>query len=134
MATKTGVKVNPLADRVVIRALEETEQMRGGLYIPDTAKEKPQQGEIVAVGPGRYEKDKRVPMDVKVGDKVLYGKYSGTEVTVDGEQLLILGESDVLAVLVKADLCHPEPQRGICHRQCHPERGAGCGHPVSSRA
>ena len=99
MATKTSVKVTPLADRVVVRALEETEQMRGGLYIPDTAKEKPQQGEIVAVGPGRFEKDKRVPMDVKVGDKVLYGKYSGTEVTVDDEQLLILRESDVLAVL-----------------------------------
>jgi chaperonin GroES len=101
MATKTSasVKVNPLADRVVIKPLEETEQMRGGLYIPDTAKEKPQQGEIVAVGPGRYEKDKRVPMDVKVGDKVLYGKYSGTEVTLDGEQYLILRESDVLAVV-----------------------------------
>ena len=82
MATKSAsVKVSPLADRVVVRALEETEQMRGGLYIPDTAKEKPQQGEIVAVGPGRFEKGKRVPMDVKVGDKVLYGKYSGTEVT-----------------------------------------------------
>ena len=99
MATKTSVKVSPLADRVVVRALEETEQMRGGLYIPDTAKEKPQQGEIVAVGPGRFDEGKRVPMDVKVGDKVLYGKYSGTEVTVDGEQLLILRESDVLAVL-----------------------------------
>src|SRR3569832_1155989 len=101
MATKTSAaaKVSPLADRVVIKALEETEQMRGGLYIPDTAKEKPQQGEIVAVGPGRYEKDKRAPMDVKVGDKVLYGMYCGTEVTVDGEQLLILRESDVLAVL-----------------------------------
>jgi chaperonin GroES len=101
MATKnaSGVKVSPLADRVVIKALEETEQMRGGLYIPDTAKEKPQQGEIVAVGPGRYEKEKRVPMDVKVGDKVLYGKYSGTEVTLDGEQLLILKESDILAVV-----------------------------------
>ena len=97
MATKnaSSVKVSPLADRVVIKALEETEQMRGGLYIPDTAKEKPQQGEIVAVGPGRFEKDKRVPMDVKVGDKVLYGKYSGTEVTLDGEQLLILKEDDV---------------------------------------
>jgi chaperonin GroES len=99
MATKTSVKVNPLADRVVVRALEEAETMRGGLYIPDTAKEKPQQGEIVAVGPGRFDEGKRVPMDVKVGDKVLYGKYSGTEVTVDGEQLLILRESDVLAVL-----------------------------------
>ena len=98
-ATTVKVNVNPLADRVVIKALEESEQMRGGLYIPDTAKEKPQQGEIVAVGPGRFEKDKRVPMDVKVGDKVLYGKYSGTEVTIDNEPLLILRESDVLAVL-----------------------------------
>ena len=99
MATKTSVKVNPLADRVVVKALEETESMRGGLYIPDTAKEKPQQGEIIAVGPGRYEKDKRVPMDVKVGDKVLYGKYSGTEVTLDNEQYLILREADVLAIV-----------------------------------
>jgi chaperonin GroES len=73
--------------------------MRGGLYIPDTAKEKPQQGTVVAVGPGRYEKDARVPMDVKAGDKILYGKYSGTEVTIEGEQLLILRESDILAVI-----------------------------------
>jgi chaperonin GroES len=101
MATKSasGTKVNPLADRVVVRALEESEQMRGGLYIPDTAKEKPQQGEIIAIGPGRFEKDQRVPMEVKVGDKVLYGKYSGTEVTIDNEQFLILRESDVLAVI-----------------------------------
>jgi chaperonin GroES len=99
MATKTGLKVQPLADRVVVKALEETEQMRGGLYIPDTAKEKPQQGEVVAVGPGRFEKEQRVPMELKVGNKVLYGKYSGTEVTVDGEQYLILKEADVLAVL-----------------------------------
>jgi chaperonin GroES len=101
MATKSAaaLKVNPLADRVVVKALEETESMRGGLYIPDTAKEKPQQGEIVAVGPGRFEKDKRVPMEVKVGDKVLYGKYSGTEITLDNEQFLILRESDVLAVV-----------------------------------
>ena len=101
MATKsaTGAKVNPLADRVVIKAMEETESMRGGLYIPDTAKEKPQQGEILAVGPGKYEDGKLVPMGVKVGDKVLYGKYSGTEVTIEGEQLLILRESDVLAVI-----------------------------------
>jgi len=91
--------VAPLADRVVVRALEETEQMRGGLFIPDTAKEKPMQGEVIAVGPGRYEKDKRVPMELKVGDKVLYGKYSGTEVTIDTEQLLILREADVLAVV-----------------------------------
>ena len=103
MATKSeaGVKVQPLADRVVVRALEESEQMRGGLYIPDTAKEKPQQGEVVAVGPGKFDErgGQRIPMDVKVGDKILYGKYSGTEVTVDNEQLLILRESDVLAVI-----------------------------------
>jgi chaperonin GroES len=101
MVTKAAasVKVTPLADRVVIRALDESTQMRGGLYIPDTAKEKPQQGEVIAAGPGRFEKDKRVPMDVKVGDRVLYGKYTGTEVTLDGEQYLICRESDVLAVL-----------------------------------
>ena len=101
MDTKSAaaLKVSPLADRVVVKALEETESMRGGLYIPDTAKEKPQQGEIVAVGPGRFEKDKRVPMEVKVGDKVLYGKYSGTEVTIEGDQYLILRESDVLAII-----------------------------------
>ncbi len=97
--TATGLKVAPLSDRVVIKALEETEQMRGGLYIPDTAKEKPQMGEIVAVGPGKYEDGKLVPMSVKVGDKVLYGKYSGTEVTIETEQYLILRESDVLAVV-----------------------------------
>jgi chaperonin GroES len=99
MTTQSAAKVAPLADRVVIKPLEEAEQMRGGLYIPDSAKEKPQQGEVIAVGPGRFEKDQRVPMDVKVGDKVLYGKYSGTEVTLDGGQYLILRESDVLAVL-----------------------------------
>jgi chaperonin GroES len=71
--------------------------MRGGLYIPDTAKEKPQQGEIIAVGPGRYEKGERVAMELKVGDKVLYGKYSGTEVTIEDDTFLIIKESDVLA-------------------------------------
>ena len=95
----TSSKVAPLADRVVVRALEQTGQIRGGLYIPDTAREKPQQGEILAVGPGRYEKGTRVPMDVKVGDRVLYGKYTASEVTIDGESLLILRESDVLAVI-----------------------------------
>jgi len=99
MATATEIKVKPLADRVVVKALEETESMRGGLYIPDTAKEKPQQGEVMAVGPGKFEDGKRVDMELKVGDKVLYGKYSGTEVTVDNEQYLILRESDVLAVV-----------------------------------
>ena len=102
MATKSaaGVKLTPLADRVVVKPLEESEQMRGGLYIPDTAKEKPQQGEVVAVGPGKLsDEGKRIDMELKVGDKVLYGKYSGTEVTVDNEQYLILRESDVLAIV-----------------------------------
>ena len=93
-------KIRPLADRVVVKALDESEQMRGGLYIPDTAKEKPQQGEIVAVGPGKLsEQGERLDPEVKVGDTVLYGKYSGTDVTVDGEEFLILREADVLAII-----------------------------------
>ena len=99
MADKNATTVKPLSDRVVVKALEEAEQMRGGLFIPDTAKEKPQQGEIVAAGPGKYEDGKLVPMTLKVGDKVLYGKYSGTEVTLNNDQVLILRESDVLAVI-----------------------------------
>ncbi len=100
MATANAAKIKPLADRVVVKALEDTEEMRGGLYIPDTAKEKPQQGEIIAVGPGRLsDKGERIAMEVAEGDRVLYGKYSGTEVTVDGETYLILRESDVLAVI-----------------------------------
>jgi len=91
------IKIQPLEDRVVIWPDEEGETMRGGLYIPDTAKEKPTQGEILAVGPGRVEKGARVPMDVKVGDKVLYGKYSGTNITVDGEEVVIIKSSDILA-------------------------------------
>ena len=98
-ATKSKLKVHPLADRVAIRPLEETETMRGGLYIPDTAKEKPQQGEVVAVGPGRVEKGEKIPLELKVGDRVLYGKYSGTEVKIDDEEILIVKESDVLAKL-----------------------------------
>ncbi|MCG6955946.1 MAG: co-chaperone GroES [Gemmatimonadetes bacterium] len=100
MGKKAAARIQPLADRVVVKALEESEQMRGGLYIPDTAKEKPSQGEVVAVGPGKISDDgTRLEMDVKVGDKVLYGKYSGTDVTLDGEEYLILRESDVLAVI-----------------------------------
>ena len=94
------VQVQPLSDRVVVRPLDEFEQMRGGLYLPDTAKEKPSQGEVVAVGPGKMSEDGvRLEMDVSAGDRVLYGKYSGTEVTLDGEELLILRESDILAIV-----------------------------------
>lgn len=97
--TKTKLNITPLEDRVVIMPDDETETMRGGLYIPDTAKEKPTQGEVVAVGPGRVEKGARIPMDVKVGDKVLYGKYSGTNITLDGDEVVIVKASDILAKL-----------------------------------
>src|SRR5262245_20856527 len=90
-------KIHPLEDRVVIRPSDEAETMRGGLYIPDTAKEKPTQGEVIAVGPGRFEKGTRVPVDLKVGDVVIYGKYSGTPFTLDGDEVMIIKASDVLA-------------------------------------
>ena len=94
------MKIRPLADRVLIRALEEAEVKRGGIIIPDTAKEKPQEGEVIAVGPGRInEKGDRVAPEVNTGDKILFGKYSGTEVTVGDDSYLIMRESDILAVL-----------------------------------
>jgi chaperonin GroES len=103
MATTTKarpkLKIQPLEDRVVVIPDDEGETMRGGLYIPDTAKEKPTQGEVLAVGPGRVEKGARVPMEVKVGDKVLYGKYSGTNITLEGEEVVIIKASDILAKL-----------------------------------
>ena len=95
MATKTATKVTPLSDRVVVRAMEETEQMRGGLFIPDTAKEKPQRGIVIAAGPGKKDE----PVTVKEGDTVLYGKYAGTEISIDGEDYLIMRESDILAIV-----------------------------------
>ena len=98
MADKS-LKITPLEDRVVIEPSEEGETMRGGLYIPDTAKEKPTQGKVIAVGPGRMEKGARVPMDLAKGDKVLYGKYSGTPFTLDGKEVMIIKASDVLAKL-----------------------------------
>jgi len=98
-ATKAKLKLSPLADRVAIRPMEETETMKGGLYIPDTAKEKPIQGEIIAVGAGRREKGEVVPMELKVGDRVVYGKYSGTQVELNGEEIILIKESDVIAKL-----------------------------------
>jgi len=93
------MNIKPLSDRVVVKPLEEAETKKGSIIIPDTAKERPMQGEIVEAGPGRTEDGKVVAMEVKKGDKVLYGKYSGTEVTVDDQELLIMRESDVLAVI-----------------------------------
>ena len=94
MATKNS-SVAPLADRVVVRALEETEQMRGGLFIPDTAKEKPMRGVVIAAGPGKKDE----PVTVKEGDTVLYGKYAGTEISIEGDDFLIMRESDILAIV-----------------------------------
>ncbi len=94
------MEIKPLADRVLVRALEESEVKRGGIIIPDTAKEKPQEGEVIAVGPGRLsDKGERIAPEVKKGDRILFGKYSGTEVTVSGDSLLIMRENDILAVL-----------------------------------
>jgi chaperonin GroES len=94
------MQFRPLHDRVVVRRIEEDERTRGGIIIPDTAKEKPQQGEVISVGPGaRDEKGALQPLDVKAGDRVLFGKWSGTEVKIDGEELLIMKESDILGVL-----------------------------------
>ncbi len=92
------MKLKPLADRVIIKAAESEDVTAGGIYLPDTAKEKPQRGEVVATGPGKTEDGKVVPMQVKKGDDVLYGKYSGTEVNVDGTDYLIVRESDILAI------------------------------------
>src|SRR5579859_6906111 len=95
-----SMKFRPLHDRVVVRRIEEDVKTAGGIIIPDTAKEKPQQGEVVAVGPGaRNEKGELVTLDVKAGDRILFGKWSGTEVKIDGEELLIMKESDILGVL-----------------------------------
>jgi chaperonin GroES len=94
------MNVRPLADRILVRRLEEQETKRGGIIIPDTAKEKPQEGEIIAIGPGRMtEEGKRIPLDVKKGDRVLIGKYSGTEVKIEGTEYVILREDDVLAIV-----------------------------------
>jgi chaperonin GroES len=94
---KPKLKIQPLEDRVVILPSDEAETMRGGLYIPDTAKEKPTMGEVIAVGPGRFEKGERVKMELAVGDKVIYGKYSGTPYTVDGDEVIIIKAGDILA-------------------------------------
>ena len=94
------INIKPLADRVLARRLDEAEEQKvGGIIIPDTAKEKPQEAEIVAVGPGRLEDGKHIPLEVKEGDKVLIGKYSGTEVKIEGEEYLIMREDDILAVV-----------------------------------
>ena len=96
-------KIKPLHDRVIVKRIEETENMRGGLYIPDSAKEKPQEGEVIAAGEGKYKEDgTRQTLDVKEGDRVLFGKYSGSEIKLDGEEFLIMREDEILGVIERA--------------------------------
>jgi chaperonin GroES len=98
-----ATKIKPLHDRVIIRRIEETENMRGGLYIPDSAKEKPQEGEVIAVGEGKYKEDgTRQSLDVKEGDRILFGKYSGSEIKLDNEEFLIMREDEILGVIERA--------------------------------
>ena len=91
------VQVTPLRDRVLVRRLEEKETAKGGIIIPDTAKEKPQEGEVMAVGAGKFEEGKRIPLDVKTGDRILFGKYTGNDITIDDQEYLILREEEILA-------------------------------------
>lgn len=98
--TKSDIRVRPLHDRILVRRMEEEEKTAGGLYIPDTAKEKPQRGEVIATGNGRVTEDgKTLPLEVKVGDKILFSKYSGTELKLDGSEFLMMREEDVLGVI-----------------------------------
>jgi chaperonin GroES len=98
-----ATNIRPLHDRVIVKRIEEGEQIRGGIIIPDTAKEKPQEGEVIAAGEGKYKEDgTRQPLDVKAGDRVLFGKYSGSEIKIDGEELLIMREDEILGILERA--------------------------------
>jgi chaperonin GroES len=94
-----ATKIRPLHDRVIVKRLEEEDKSKGGIIIPDTAKEKPQEGRVIAVGSGKHEDGKVIPLDLKVGDKILFGKYAGTEIKIGGEEHLILREDDVLGVI-----------------------------------
>ncbi len=98
-----SINITPLHDRVIVRRIEEGEQVRGGIIIPDSAKEKPQEGEVVAVGEGKYKEDgTRQSLDVKTGDRVLFGKYSGSEIKIDGEELMIMREDEILGIISRA--------------------------------
>jgi len=109
-------KFTPLHDRVLIRRIEEAETVRGGIIIPDTAKEKPQEGVILAVGTGKYEKGQTIPLAVKEGDRVLFGKYAGTEIKIDGEELLILREEEILGILSGAGKSAEKQEKAAARR------------------
>ncbi|HEV8427361.1 MAG TPA: co-chaperone GroES [Pyrinomonadaceae bacterium] len=108
-----ATNIRPLHDRVIVRRIEEGEQVRGGIIIPDTAKEKPQEGEVIAAGEGKYKEDgTRQPLDVKQGDRVLFGKYSGSEIKIDGEELLIMREDEILGILERAGAASGGSKKG----------------------
>lgn len=110
-------KLTPLHDRVVIRRIQETETVRGGIIIPDTAKEKPQEGIVIAVGTGKFEKGQTVPLAVKEGDRVLFGKYSGSEIKIDGEELLIMKEDEILGILSGSSKGAEKPEKAGAARR-----------------
>jgi chaperonin GroES len=111
-------KLQPLADRLVVRPIEREEVTKGGIVLPDTAKEKPQEGEVLAIGPGRLSEDgTRIAMDVKVGDRVIYAKYGGTEIRVDNEELIILRESDILAKRAKHEKAESDSPKTVISRR-----------------
>lgn len=110
-------KLTPLHDRVVIRRIQEMETVRGGIIIPDTAKEKPQEGVVIAVGTGKFEKGQTVPLAVKEGDRVLFGKYSGSEIKIDGEELLIMKEDEILGILSGSSKSAEKPEKAGAARR-----------------
>jgi chaperonin GroES len=110
-------KLTPLHDRVLVRRIQEAETVRGGIIIPDTAKEKPQEGVVIAVGTGRHEKGQTIPLAVKEGDRVLFGKYSGSEIKIDGEELLIMKEDEILGILSGASKAAEKPEKAGAARR-----------------
>ena len=124
------MKFRPLHDRVVIRRVDEVEKSKGGIIIPDTAKEKPQEGEVIAVGPGaRDESGKLIPIDLKAGDLVLFGKWSGSEVKIDGKDLLIMKESDIMGVLEKPAAVKKAAERAASNGRSEEDRRARSAKP-----
>lgn len=110
-------KLTPLGERVLVRRVQEAETVRGGIIIPDTAKEKPQEGVVVAVGTGRYDKGQHVPMSVKEGDRVLFGKYSGSDIKIDGEEFLILKEEEIFGILTGSSKSVEKPEKAAAGRR-----------------
>jgi chaperonin GroES len=110
-------KLTPLGERVLVRRVQEAETVRGGIIIPDTAKEKPQEGIVVAVGTGRYDKGQHVPMSVKEGDRVLFGKYSGSDIKIDGEEFLILKEEEIFGILTGSAKSAEKPEKAVAGRR-----------------